>query len=97
MFPHGILLVPSSTVRSVGACNSRDYDGKVMPEEVGAAAALLRDSLCRGEEGVKELIQNLAKDTGVREAGVVVVCLPVPSRAWTAFHELAVCIPNLQC
>ena len=70
MFPHGILLVPSSTVRSVGACNSRDYDGKVTPEEVGAAAALLRDSLCRGEEGVKELIQNLAKDTGVREAGV---------------------------
>ncbi|CAI5507518.1 unnamed protein product, partial [Closterium sp. Naga37s-1] len=37
-----------------------DYDGKVSPEEVGAAAALLRDSL--GQEGLEELISNLAKD-----------------------------------
>ncbi|GJP52376.1 hypothetical protein CLOM_g11497 [Closterium sp. NIES-68] len=37
-----------------------DYDGKVSPEEVGAAAVLLRDSL--GQEGLEELISNLAKD-----------------------------------
>ncbi|KAJ4975523.1 hypothetical protein NE237_000629 [Protea cynaroides] len=39
----------------------RDYDGKVTPEEVAAAAAYLKDTL--GEEGVQELISNLSKDT----------------------------------
>ncbi|KAL7128013.1 hypothetical protein ABFS83_14G287900 [Erythranthe nasuta] len=39
----------------------RDYDGKVTPEEVAAAAAYLKDTL--GKEGVQELISNLSKDT----------------------------------
>ncbi|KAL6504131.1 hypothetical protein OROGR_026054 [Orobanche gracilis] len=38
----------------------RDYDGKVTPEEVAAAAMYLRDTL--GKEGVQELISNLSKD-----------------------------------
>ncbi|XP_024389088.1 uncharacterized protein [Physcomitrium patens] len=38
----------------------RDYDGKVTPEEVAAAAAFLKDSL--DKESVHELIANLAKD-----------------------------------
>lgn len=38
----------------------RDADGKVTPEEVAAAAMFLKDSL--GQEPVKELISNLAKD-----------------------------------
>lgn len=40
----------------------RDYDGKVTPEEVAAAAAYLKDTL--GREGVQELISSLSKDTG---------------------------------
>ncbi|KAK6130595.1 hypothetical protein DH2020_035687 [Rehmannia glutinosa] len=38
----------------------RDYDGKVTPEEVAAAAMYLKDTL--GKEGVQELISNLSKD-----------------------------------
>ncbi|KDP35127.1 hypothetical protein JCGZ_10661 [Jatropha curcas] len=38
----------------------RDYDGKVSPEEVAAAAMYLKDTL--GKEGVQELISNLSKD-----------------------------------
>ncbi|KAL5990776.1 hypothetical protein ACLOJK_011680 [Asimina triloba] len=40
----------------------RDYDGKVTPEEVAAAAAYLKDTI--GKEGVQELISNLSKDKG---------------------------------
>lgn len=40
----------------------RDYDGKVTPEEVAAAAMYLKDTL--GKEGVQELISNLSKDGG---------------------------------
>ncbi|CAK9141801.1 unnamed protein product [Ilex paraguariensis] len=39
----------------------RDYDGKVTPEEVAAAAVYLKDTLSK--EGVHELINNLSKDT----------------------------------
>ncbi|KAL6976510.1 hypothetical protein U1Q18_025300 [Sarracenia purpurea var. burkii] len=39
----------------------RDYDGKVTPEEVAAAATYLKDTL--GKEGIQELISNLSKDT----------------------------------
>lgn len=39
----------------------RDYDGKVTPEELAAAAMYLKDTL--GKEGVQELISNLSKDT----------------------------------
>ncbi|KAL8487266.1 hypothetical protein ACS0TY_023806 [Phlomoides rotata] len=39
----------------------RDYDGKVTPEEIAAAAMYLKDTL--GNEGVQELISNLSKDT----------------------------------
>ncbi|XP_075096946.1 uncharacterized protein LOC107791289 [Nicotiana tabacum] len=39
----------------------RDYDGKVTPEELAAAANYLKDTL--GKEGVQELISNLSKDT----------------------------------
>lgn len=39
----------------------RDYDGKVTPEEVAAAAVFLKDSL--DKESVHELIANLAKDS----------------------------------
>ncbi|XP_052172417.1 uncharacterized protein LOC127788315 isoform X2 [Diospyros lotus] len=38
----------------------RDYDGKVTPEEVAAAAMYLKDTL--GKEGIQELISNLSKD-----------------------------------
>ncbi|KAF5205887.1 Letm1 domain-containing protein letm2 protein [Thalictrum thalictroides] len=38
----------------------RDYDGKVTPEEVAAAAAYLKDTL--DKEGVQELISSLSKD-----------------------------------
>lgn len=38
----------------------RDYDGKVTPEEVAAAALYLKDTL--GQEPVQELVRNLAKD-----------------------------------
>ncbi|KAK6914449.1 LETM1-like, ribosome-binding domain, partial [Dillenia turbinata] len=38
----------------------RDYDGKVTPEEVAAAAMYLRDTI--GKEGIQELISNLSKD-----------------------------------
>ncbi|XP_011047631.1 PREDICTED: LETM1 and EF-hand domain-containing protein 1, mitochondrial-like [Populus euphratica] len=38
----------------------RDYDGKVTPEEVAAAAMYLKDTL--GKEGILELISNLSKD-----------------------------------
>ncbi|KAJ6418976.1 hypothetical protein OIU84_029139 [Salix udensis] len=38
----------------------RDYDGKVTPEEVAAAAIYLKDTL--GKEGIQELISNLSKD-----------------------------------
>jgi len=41
----------------------RDYDGKVTPEEVGAAAVFLKDSL--DKQSVHELIANLAKDSGL--------------------------------
>ncbi|XP_020531987.1 LETM1 and EF-hand domain-containing protein 1, mitochondrial isoform X2 [Amborella trichopoda] len=39
----------------------RDYDGKVTPEEVAAAAMYLKDTL--GQDGVQELISSLSKDT----------------------------------
>ncbi|XP_055813144.1 uncharacterized protein LOC129882736 [Solanum dulcamara] len=39
----------------------RDYDGKVTPEELAAAAMCLKDTLSK--EGVQELISNLSKDT----------------------------------
>ncbi|XP_043689475.1 mitochondrial proton/calcium exchanger protein-like [Telopea speciosissima] len=45
----------------------RDYDGKVTPEEVAAAAIYLKDTL--GKEGVQELISNLSKD---REGKILV-------------------------
>lgn len=38
----------------------RDFDGKVTPEEVAAAAMYLKHTL--GNEGVQELISNLSKD-----------------------------------
>lgn len=38
----------------------RDYDGKVTPEEVAAAAMYLKDTI--GKDGVQELISNLSKD-----------------------------------
>lgn len=38
----------------------RDYDGKVAPEEVAAAALYLKKTI--GKEGVQELISNLSKD-----------------------------------
>ncbi|ONH98837.1 hypothetical protein PRUPE_7G268000 [Prunus persica] len=38
----------------------RDFDGKVTPEEVAAAANYLKNTL--GKEGVQELIGNLSKD-----------------------------------
>ncbi|XP_042010847.1 mitochondrial proton/calcium exchanger protein-like [Salvia splendens] len=38
----------------------RDYDGKVTPEEVAAAATYLKNTL--GREGVQELISSLSKD-----------------------------------
>ncbi|XP_057417383.1 uncharacterized protein LOC130711686 [Lotus japonicus] len=38
----------------------RDYDGKVTPEEVAAAAMYLKDTL--GKEGIQELISSLSKD-----------------------------------
>lgn len=41
----------------------RDYDGKVTPEEVAAAAVFLKDSL--DKESVHELIASLAKDSGI--------------------------------
>lgn len=40
----------------------RDFDGKVTPEEVAAAANYLKNTL--GKEGVQELIGNLSKDKG---------------------------------
>lgn len=39
---------------------SRDYDGKVTPEEVAFAAMYLKDTL--GKEGIQELISNLSKE-----------------------------------
>ncbi|CAI0396988.1 unnamed protein product [Linum tenue] len=39
----------------------RDYDGKVTPEEVAAAANYLKNTL--GKEGIQEFISNLAKDS----------------------------------
>lgn len=41
----------------------RDFDGRVTPEEVAAAAIYLKDTLDK-EEGVQELISNLSKDRG---------------------------------
>lgn len=38
----------------------KDFDGKVSPDEVAAAAMYLKDTL--GKEGVQELISNLSKD-----------------------------------
>lgn len=38
----------------------RDFDGKVTPEEVAAAAMYLKDTL--GKEGIQELISSLSKD-----------------------------------
>ncbi|KAL2920778.1 Mitochondrial proton/calcium exchanger protein [Bienertia sinuspersici] len=38
----------------------RDFDGKVTPEEVAAAAMYLKHTL--GKEGIQELISNLSKD-----------------------------------
>ncbi|XP_059655515.1 uncharacterized protein LOC132302619 [Cornus florida] len=38
----------------------RDYDGKVTPEEVAAAAMYLKNTL--DKEGIQELISNLSKD-----------------------------------
>ncbi|KAL9270602.1 Mitochondrial proton/calcium exchanger protein-like protein [Drosera capensis] len=38
----------------------RDYDGKVTPDEVAAAANYLKDTL--GKDGIQELISKLAKD-----------------------------------
>ncbi|KAJ4958783.1 hypothetical protein NE237_025894 [Protea cynaroides] len=38
----------------------RDYDGKVTPEEVAAAAMYLKDTI--DKEGIQELISNLSKD-----------------------------------
>ncbi|XP_077215378.1 uncharacterized protein LOC143849951 [Tasmannia lanceolata] len=45
----------------------RDFDGKVTPEEVAAAAMYLKDTI--GKEGVQELISNLSKD---REGKILV-------------------------
>lgn len=41
----------------------RDFDGKVTPEEVAAAAMYLKDTL--GKEGIQELISSLSKDKGI--------------------------------
>jgi len=41
----------------------RDYDGKVTPDEVAAAALYLKDTL--GQEPVQDLVSNLAKDKGI--------------------------------
>lgn len=49
----------------------RDYDGKVTPEEVAAAAVFLKDSL--DKESVHELIASLAKDSGI--VGVLIFLL----------------------
>ncbi|KAF6162314.1 hypothetical protein GIB67_008443 [Kingdonia uniflora] len=38
----------------------RDFDGKVTPEEVAAAAIYLKDTI--DKEGIRELISNLSKD-----------------------------------
>ncbi|RVW74698.1 hypothetical protein CK203_047924 [Vitis vinifera] len=46
----------------------RDYDGKVTPEEVAAAALYLKDTL--GKEGIQELISNLSKDKDRKQGGV---------------------------
>ncbi|KAL5698948.1 hypothetical protein ACHQM5_029917 [Ranunculus cassubicifolius] len=45
----------------------RDYDGKVTPEEVAAAAAYLKDTI--DKEGIQELISSLSKD---REGKILV-------------------------
>ncbi|KAF3452283.1 hypothetical protein FNV43_RR02716 [Rhamnella rubrinervis] len=39
---------------------SKDYDGKVTPEEVASAAMYLKENL--GKEGIQELISSLSKD-----------------------------------
>lgn len=41
----------------------RDFDGKVTPEEVAAAAMYLKDTL--GKEGIQELVSSLSKDKGI--------------------------------
>lgn len=53
----------------------RDYDGKVTPEEVAAAAMYLKDTL--GKDGVQELINNLSKDSGklLHVISVLTYCL----------------------
>lgn len=42
----------------------RDFDGKVTPEEVAAAATYLKNTL--GKEGVQELLGSLSKDKGIQ-------------------------------
>lgn len=51
--------------RYITSCAShecRDYDGKVTPEEVAAAALYLKNTL--GKEGIQELVSSLSKDRG---------------------------------
>lgn len=48
---------------SVIIFSCRDFDGKVTPEEVAAAAMYLKDTL--GKEGIQELISSLSKDKGI--------------------------------
>ena len=49
----------------------RDYDGKVTPDEVAAAAIYLKDTL--GKEGIQELISNLSKDKGMSICSSIIV------------------------
>ncbi|KAG6408421.1 hypothetical protein SASPL_131432 [Salvia splendens] len=50
----------SGAENQVLRCLVLDYDGKVTPEEVAAAATYLKNTL--GREGVQELISSLSKD-----------------------------------
>lgn len=56
--------VNQNNINPINNCHSytRDYDGKVTPEEVASAAMYLKDTL--GKEGIQELISNLSKDRG---------------------------------
>lgn len=51
---------------SLCVCVCRDYDGKVTPEEVAAAAMYLKTTL--GKEGIQELVSSLSKDKGLPPA-----------------------------
>lgn len=68
----------------------RDYDGKVTPEEVAAAAMFLKDSL--DKESVHELIANLAKDSGLVSILIflmsLAISIPIFARTSSLRHIL---------